>query len=88
MNDFFLDENLRSVHSSQYVIAAKPGDTVQLPGSSAAPAPKPAEPHAPTGSGEIAKVMNSIKGVITEDVVKKTQAIFTFDIKGKILQNQ
>jgi hypothetical protein len=79
MPDFFLDENQHSVHSSQYAILSQPGAVPQgTAAPKAAPAPAPAAP-----SGEIARVMNVIKGVINEDVVKTTQAVFKFDIKGE-----
>jgi len=84
MPDFFL-EGVDTVHSSQYGIMRSGG----APASAAAAPPTPtAKSEAPAaqstgeGGGEIMQIFNKIKSIMDPETVKKTNAIFQFDVKG------
>lgn len=87
MPDFFL-ESLDTVHSSQYKIQltgkATPVTSASSMGKSA---PPPAAAAAPSGGGgdeggEIVQIFSKIKGLVDPDMIKKTNAVFQFDVKG------
>lgn len=89
MPDFFLDEKCQNtVHASQYAVLSK-GQAA----SSQAPAAAPAEStkkssdssdgKSISSDSEIGKLINVIKGAITEEIVQKTKAIFLFNIIGE-----
>jgi len=81
MPDFFL-EGTNSVHMSQYMISGMTGG-----GSSSAPA-SPAAPSASSGGGggddgPIMSLMKKVAGHLTPELVKSTNALFHFDVKGQ-----
>lgn len=87
MPDFFL-EGVDTIHSSQYNIARK-GGAAPTP-AAAAPASPPAAQQSGgggSGTGEVMQIFNKIKGLVDPDTVKKTNAVFQFDVKGKLISN-
>jgi len=83
MPDFFL-EGVDTVHSSQYIISGAGG--AAAPQSTAAETKSPASAGATTasGSGEIVQIFNKIQGLMDPEMVKKTNAVFQFDVKGNV----
>jgi NAD(P)-dependent dehydrogenase (short-subunit alcohol dehydrogenase family)/putative sterol carrier protein len=80
MPDFFL-ENTNTVHSSQYMISGNAGGAPSPPPSSAASSSAPASESSGGGSG-ILEIMQKIEGLLTPELVKSTNAVFQFDVKG------
>lgn len=84
MPDFFM-EGTDSVHFSQYTIQGSTGSIatpmsmgMQLPSR----AKEPAQEAVSSGGGEITQIFAKITGLLDPDIVKKTNAIFQFDVKG------
>ena len=84
MTDFFLDDYQGSVHSSQYAILTTAGSGT--PVSAASASSGSTKTAAPAESGEVAKIFEKLKGIINEDIVKGTNAVFQFEVKGKVGQ--
>ncbi len=80
MPDFFLESN-NTVHSSQYMITGSAGGASSPPPSSAASTSAPASDSSGGGSG-ILEIMKKIEGLLTPELVKSTNAVFQFDVKG------
>jgi len=80
MVDFFLDENQKSVHSSQYAILSSSGGA---PVASSSPPPASSETPSGGGTGEVTKIVEKLKAIVNEDIVKATNAIFQFEVKGE-----
>lgn len=81
MPDFFL-ESTNTVHSSQYMIAGNSGGA----SSPSSPTPSASSSSAPasesSGGGGILEIMKKIEGLLTPELVKSTNAVFQFDVKG------
>ena len=69
MPDFFLDEFLET---DQKNIVDKQNSEAKAP-----------SPPASSGSGPIQDVFNQLETFISDDVVKKTNAVFAFSIPGE-----
>lgn len=80
MPDFFL-ESTNTVHSSQYMITGNAGGAPSPPPSSTASSSAPASESSGGGSG-ILEIMKKIEGLLTPELVKSTNAVFQFDVKG------
>jgi len=88
MPDFFM-EGTDSVHFSQYMIQGSTGSiatpmgmaNLQPPSRAAAQA-APAPDAGGSGGGEITQIFAKITALLDPDIVKKTNAIFQFDVKG------
>jgi NAD(P)-dependent dehydrogenase (short-subunit alcohol dehydrogenase family)/putative sterol carrier protein len=84
MPDFFL-EGTNSVHMSQYMIsgmeggasATSPASTASSEASSSSSSASSVE-----GSGPVIDTMKKIAALLTPDLVKGTNAIFQFEVKG------
>lgn len=72
MPDFFLDEFLEAEQKGIKVDKMTAGAVDKKAASSQSGA---------EGSGEVQEVFNALSGLITEDVVKKTNAVFSFTLK-------
>ena len=91
MPDFFLDDKCQNtVHASQYAVLGK-GQSASA-ASASAPTPPKAGTAPSSGAGgrntiapdsDVGKLVATIKGAITDEIVQKTKAIFQFDITGK-----
>lgn len=88
MPDFFL-EGTNTVHSSQYSITGNTGSSAPPPPSSAASTTSSsASSGASTAASEsgsgggIIELMKKIEGLLTPELVKSTNALFQFDVKG------
>jgi len=86
--DFFLDE----VEDPQAVISSAVGgskarfvggvDTQSAPAPAAAAAPAAAPAPAAKGGSQIEQLFGKIEGVINEELVGKTKAVFSFNVTG------
>ena len=82
MPDFFLDEFLEAQGGEEMAeeIVAK-AEKPAAKKAAAAPAPAPAAaPAAAGGGGQIAQVFDDINKVLSEDLVKKTNAVYSFTV--------
>jgi hypothetical protein len=82
MPDFFL-EGVDTIHSSQYGIMRSGGAPAQ-PAAAQSEAPSSSGAAAGGEGGEILGIFDKIKGLMDPEMVKKTNAVFQFDVKGKI----
>lgn len=90
MPDFFL-EGVDTIHSNQYTISRTGGPTPFATTSTASMGASAAAPAASSGGGgggEVMAIFNKIKGLVDPATVKSTNAVFQFDVKGRVTKNR
>ena len=84
MPDFFLDEFLEAQggeEMAEEIVAKAEKPAAKKAAAAPAPAPAPAAaPAAAGGGGQIAQVFDDINKVLSEDLVKKTNAVYSFTV--------
>jgi len=87
MMDFFL-EGTDTISSNQYMIGGVSGaNNSQPPPMPSVKSTEKAAPASGGGSGEISKIMTQIGGLMSPEIVKSTNAVFQFEVKGKLKLN-
>jgi len=86
MLDFFVEAGVGTVHSNQYVIAKSGGPPPPSgPPPNSIPTTSPPSGAASSSAGgdsDIGQIFTKLKGLVSADLVKATNAVFQFDVKG------